>query len=1396
MAAVVYDWTRFWCPREGQINLSDNGFLYNPEAEYGTTINPHVRKFEQVTTTPCLVLLGEPGIGKSHELKRAWQSEESAARARGDVALPFELRAFSTDTLLCSRIFDSAAFQEWRAGTHRLYLFLDSIDEGLLRITSLAELLAQELGRCDIKRLSLRITCRTAEWPHSLEESLKGLWGEANISVLELAPLRRRDVQAAAEAEGLDAERFPYAVQDKHAVPLAIKPITLRMLMNVFRGTGTFPLDQAELYEQGCQRLCEEQRDTGTRPSVTVDVLFAAASRIAAATVFGNRYAIWTGLDDGSVPPGDVTTRQIAGGTETVGTTQVHISEDIIRAAMKTGLFSSRGPHRLGWAHQTYAEFLAARYVVASGMTDLQVLSLIVHPNDPGEKLVPQLHETAAWIAGLRPAVFQSIMGRDPEVLLRSDVAAVEPEDRRRLVDAILSIYGQEKFTAQSWDLQGHYHKLAHTDIADQLRPSVVDKNANWLVRRVAIDMAEACDVVALVPDLVRIALDQSEDTEVRKNAAYAVIGVGDSPAKAQLKPLALGQSGADPQDDLKGCGLQAVWPDHMTAQELFQVLTPRRRRNWTGSYGMFRFYLRRDLPKQLKPEDLVFALRWAAQGYADDYDVRDLSEWIITTAWDALDQRPELAIPFAEVALLHLRRHKPIAEGPKEKPFSQTIAGDGKKRHLVLQAAMNTLTSRKDTFALTCSETPLAPQEDLFWVIEQTLSTPAERRAVWLGLLDQILNPYRPDHLEAAIALAKREPTLSTSFPWLQGVEIESPRGRKMKADFLKHKRLEEQMDGYRHPPLLTPPPRARVLVLLDKFESGDTNVWWHLNMEMTLEPASTHYGDVLEWNLTELPGWRDADEVTRRRVISAAKRYVANPPAMDNSWLGTNTLHHPACAGYRAIALVLAVDSAFVHALPADVWAAWAPIIIAFPLHSSSLWDKAPHTDLVRLAYEKAPDAVLTSLKVCWWESDRIDHCWDDRIANVLFERIQSHDIEARHFESLIHGLLEHHYGPAVAFALSLVSVPTPTDPERRTTALATAQALLTHCAGVAWPDIWKTVQADADFGRNLFEDLFHAHDDKSLSRLQGELSEQQVADLYLWLAAQYPHKEDPQRDEAGTVTPREAVAWLREGVLNHLKSRGTPDACAQVRRIAAQLPDVEYLKWVVQEAEAATRQKTWQPLRAEQVIALAQDRQRRYVGNGRQLLDLLVESLEHLQEVLQGRNPAVVELWDNRGNMRKKVWCPVDEPRMSDWIARHLHERLSARGIVVNREVQIRRGELTDIHIDAVVPATDGQTARTISAIIEAKGCWHHELNTAMESQLVDRYLKENQCPHGLYLIGWFNCDRWADKDARKRDAPKYSLDEAKARFALQAEELQSKAAVPGLVLRSVILNTYLR
>jgi hypothetical protein len=237
----------------------------------------------------------------------------------------------------------------------------------------IATLLIDELSEyhARIHRLTLRIACRTAVFPSVLEKGLKKLFGESSVGIYELAPLRRKDVTEAAKAEGIAPNTFLEEVYRKSIVPLAIKPITLKFLLNTYRRhNGQFPENQRlhELYREGCRCLCEETNESrlasNTKGELNVDQRLIVAARIAAVTVFSNRFAIWTGVDIGDVPDEDMLLRKLCTGHEVANSKQFEITDSAIKEVLDTGLFSSRGEQRMGWAHQTYAEFLAAWYLV------------------------------------------------------------------------------------------------------------------------------------------------------------------------------------------------------------------------------------------------------------------------------------------------------------------------------------------------------------------------------------------------------------------------------------------------------------------------------------------------------------------------------------------------------------------------------------------------------------------------------------------------------------------------------------------------------------------------------------------------------------------------------------------------------------------------------------------------------------------------------------------------------------------------------------------------------------------------------------------------------------------------------------------------------------------------
>jgi hypothetical protein len=187
----------------------------------------------------ALALLGEPGIGKSAALKA--EVERIAAETNA-VSIYVDLRGFSSDVLLYRKVFESAKFTAWKNGTSHLFLHLDSLDEALLRVETIANLLASELPHYPTARMSVRIACRTAVWPAStLGHALETIWGKEASGVFELAPLRRQDVAEAAKTHQIEPDAFVRELYAANAVPFAIKPLTLKMLLRLYHQRGCLP---------------------------------------------------------------------------------------------------------------------------------------------------------------------------------------------------------------------------------------------------------------------------------------------------------------------------------------------------------------------------------------------------------------------------------------------------------------------------------------------------------------------------------------------------------------------------------------------------------------------------------------------------------------------------------------------------------------------------------------------------------------------------------------------------------------------------------------------------------------------------------------------------------------------------------------------------------------------------------------------------------------------------------------------------------------------------------------------------------------------------------------------------------------------------------------------------
>lgn len=1367
--------------------------------QYGSEDINGLATFPTISRFRCLILLGEPGMGKTHAMQSALSSDVGKGGTETTKEVLFNLRSYGNEDRLVRDLFHGQQIEEWKNSKHELHLFLDSLDECLLRIDTLSALLLDELKKCPVERLFLRIACRTAEWPNSLEDGLKELWDEREVTAYELAPLRKKDVEEAARENGLDSTTFLEHIKTSGVVPFAIKPVTLEFLMRLYKKQGRLALTQAELYEQGCRFLCEEpndnRRETRLRPAFSIDHRMAVAARISAITSLSNRYAVRTGRDQGTDINDDVSVSQLCGGKERAGDQEFDVDEESIGEAIATGLFSSRGPNRMGWAHQTYAEFLAARYLTMRKLPFEQLKMLLSHPGDPQGKIVPQLQEIAAWLAEMSPEMFDCLVMNEPELLLRSPVSTANPTSRSRLVNALFSSCEKEVFHPRQTASKLRYKKLAHSALSVQLRQYLVDKSRSVLARDLAIDIAEECDVRDLQAELLTIALDQEEEMILRTGAAYALHKIGDKSTDNKLLPLALGQAGDDPEDELKGCGLRSVWPGGMSATEMFAHLTVPKRSNFVGAY---RHFLSSELIEGLTPADLVPALKWVAKVKLPDRELGDdledafdgLIGQIMKKSWEYLDT-PGVTEAFGLAALSRLQRYETVFGGRYEYHKEGLLSGDDSKRRKVLDALLPHLAqSSTDLACLRFTGDSLIQEGDFNWLTEKLGRESAEDvQQVLVRLIHFAFDRSDRNQFEAVYSLAETSQLLAKEFAcFLKPMVLGSAEAQEAKKI---HEQLRDISERPKKPPL-QPPPTERVRKLLDEFEFGEASAWWRLNLELTLKPTSTHYRDELEPDITTLPGWADADMETRRRIVSAAKKYLYVQDPNSRHWLGTNTFYRPAFAGYRALMLLSETDPESISVIQPDVWKRWAPVILGYP--SSGIESKLQiHQDLMKLAYHYSPDTVIETLLVLidaenknmgsLFITRKIEECWNDRLCLALVGKLRDPNLTPRSVAELLTELVVRDVPEARVFAEELLARPIASSGDSREKAIVAARALLIKAKDAGWKAIWPILRDNVTFGKEVVSTL-DSYSDKDPS--WAHLDEEYLADFYIWLTRQFPHSTDPNPTGAHWVGPNDRARGLRDGVLNVLKMKGTFKACDAIRRVRRELPELDWLKWVQADAELQARRETWIPPQPQQLLAVFKDSQNQLVQNGEHLMQVVKESLKRLQKQLHGETPSVQFLWNQTSQSKAK---PVDESKLSDFVKIYLQNDLKANQIIVNREVQIHRKEKTDIHVDTFVRQADTQQVDMISVIIEVKGSWNRELETAMKTQLKDRYLQNNHCQHGLYLVGWFNCDQWDEDDYRKANAPKLTLHAVQQRLEAQGRELSGD----GVYIETLVLDT---
>jgi hypothetical protein len=947
--------------------------------------------------------------------------------------------------------------------------------------------------------------------------------------------------------------------------------------------------------------------------------------------------------------------------------------------------------------------------------------------------------------------------------------------------------------------------RLKHLDLSPQLRAVITDRTRKPITRRIALSIAERCELKALQPELLQAAQDQTEDQMVRAAAVAALRHCGDVSVPGQILSMLQSGLGADRHTEMRGYALDLLWPNHITADQLFSFLAPSDE-HYVGSYAHFLF----ELSDTLRREHMAAALGWAtayikASNLMGEFRDKTLADAIMFMAWEEFED-PALTSLFLKHIAARLHQHGELCRGTDIKAnaaFIERLRTDTARRR---QFVLLLCAKEMDRLAvLPYIRNGFVKNDDLEWLVAISPggAKPDGRlnELTLCSFISFLFNTEDNDQFEFIYSACATWPLLRAYFGFLlDGVAIDSADANHARALQKQMQELQEQ----RPPPAVADLP-AEIEELLLRAEGGEWKAWWQLNLALMLTPESRGIGDELHYFITSMPGWVAADDSIRRRIAATAIHYLNDADTSADLWLGQQPMRFQRndLAALRAFILLLQMAPDDYEQIPTAAWDKWAPVIVGLPRMGVADGSSEIST-IVPDALVKAPAAFIATVKkLISMEKDRsrastespipnspspflilrdLEGCWTDQgLKDALFEEMQASDLSPAEYTVLLDALLKAEYEPAIEHAVARIV-------EFNESTLAIAAVLLRRAPARVWPILWPKLVASEELARVLLTQV--ANSAYHAAPFYTAIGAKAVADLYLLMARLFPPEADPMAP-SGFVGPLDMLPSLRDGIVRYLAAAGTAESVQALMRLVAERPDIPLLPFELSRGEAEMRLKTWSPLTVKEGLALTDRPSAKLISSAADLLQTLLDTLARFAAELHGAQTPVRGLWDRQGSTQS--YRPIDENGLSDVVARYLRQELQVQGIFANREVEVTRrpgkpvGQRTDILVNTLRRAADGQPIDPIAVVIEVKGCWNDELFTALEEQLVGDYMVDLRAPVGIYLVGWFDPAQWDPADYRRAQVPKMSIAAAQNRL-----DQQAAALTDGFQVRAVVLD----
>jgi hypothetical protein len=497
--------------------------------------------FSDYSHFPNIVLLGDPGAGKTHLFKQFAALQE---------AKYLTIRHFLSGVPI----------------DNQKTLFIDALDEK--RSASNSSDVVDDI----VRRLfsqppqNVRISCRSQDWlgESDLSAFLPYFEQTGGYVVLHLQSLSKEEQTAILQANGVEHPEAFLAEAEKHAASeFLYNPQNLLMLAEAVK-EGNWPRTRSELFHSATQFLLTEHSREHTRLTsgiYTCDELEYPAGSICALRILSDVSGV-------SLLPNDI--RPEYPSYRTIS----FFSHEIIRAALSRRVFSAGDEvETVEYSHRTIAEYLAAKWlagIVDKGLPIGRLRSMLGFEGYPSSEL-RGLH---AWLAVFLPQYAQVFIEADPYgVLTYGDAASLPIAEKQNLLVALSKLSERDPWF-RNHGLNSYLNDFATVEMEAQLRQIVRDPHSSFSLRMIVLEsLSVATPIVALSDDLINIAKSEDSSYAEKEEAITALIHFGVSGQKFSVRFFAELKDKNHDSIRLRNHIIQLLYKDYFTPQDIAQLL-------------------------------------------------------------------------------------------------------------------------------------------------------------------------------------------------------------------------------------------------------------------------------------------------------------------------------------------------------------------------------------------------------------------------------------------------------------------------------------------------------------------------------------------------------------------------------------------------------------------------------------------------------------------------------------------------------------------------------------------------------------------------------------------------------------------------------------------------------